>query len=303
MTSSAWVKKIKKNYVLYLFILPAFLYVLIFHYFPLYGIQIAFKDFSGIKGIWGSEWVGLKHFKEFIFSPMFGTLIKNTLVLSIYSLIAGFPIPIILALLLNSSKNKKLRSVVQTLTYAPYFISTVVFCGMLLLFLSPTTGIINKMIVSLGGESVNFMQEEALFPSIYVWSGIWQTTGWSSIIYLSALSGISPSLHEAAVVDGATRLQRIRYIDFPGIIPTAVVIFLLNMGNLMSVGFEKVYLLQNSMNITSSEIISTYVYKMGILNAQYSFSTAVSLFNNLINILLLLSANRLAKRYFGTSLW
>lgn len=303
MTSSAWVKKIKKNYVLYLFILPAFLYVLIFHYFPLYGIQIAFKDFSGIKGIWGSEWVGLKHFKEFIFSPMFGTLIKNTLVLSIYSLIAGFPIPIILALLLNSSKNKKLRSVVQTLTYAPYFISTVVFCGMLLLFLSPTTGIINKMIVSLGGESVNFMQKEALFPSIYVWSGIWQTTGWSSIIYLSALSGISPSLHEAAVVDGATRLQRIRYIDFPGIIPTAVVIFLLNMGNLMSVGFEKVYLLQNSMNITSSEIISTYVYKMGILNAQYSFSTAVSLFNNLINILLLLSANRLAKRYFGTSLW
>lgn len=277
--------------------------MLIFHYFPLYGIQIAFKDFSGIKGIWGSEWVGLKHFKEFIFSPMFGTLIKNTLVLSIYSLIAGFPIPIILALLLNSSKNKKLRSVVQTLTYAPYFISTVVFCGMLLLFLSPTTGIINKMIVSLGGESVNFMQKEALFPSIYVWSGIWQTTGWSSIIYLSALSGISPSLHEAAVVDGATRLQRIRYIDFPGIIPTAVVIFLLNMGNLMSVGFEKVYLLQNSMNITSSEIISTYVYKMGILNAQYSFSTAVSLFNNLINILLLLSANRLAKRYFGTSLW
>ena len=228
---------------------------------------------------------------------------KNTLLLSLYSLAVGFPFPIILALLLNTIKVKWFKKTVQMVTYAPNFISTVVMCGMIILFLSPRAGMINKLLGLFGKNPVNFMAYASFFPHIYVWSGVWQTAGWNSVIYFAALSGISPELHEAAMIDGASRLQRILHIDLPGIIPTAVILLILNMGSIMSVGYEKVYLLQNNTNIASSEIIATYVYKMGILNNDISFSTAVGLFNSVINLVLLIVVNSISRKLSENSLW
>ena len=296
-------KKIKRNYELYLFILPALIYFLLFHYGPLYGLQIAFKDFNAVKGIWGSPWVGLKHLNYFFKSYYFWLLLKNTLFISLYSLIAGFPIPILLALMLNEVKNNRFKKFVQNITYAPHFISMVVMVGMVLAFLSPSTGIINVFVKYFGGEPIAFMTKTSMFRNIYVWSGIWQSAGYGSIIYLAALSGIDPQLHEAAVVDGATRFQRILHINIPGILPTMIILLILNCGSVMNVGFEKIFLMQNSLNMEVSDVISTYVYRMGLQNAQYSFSAVVGLFNSVINFTLLVLVNSLSRRLKQTSLW
>ena len=298
-----WVLYLKGNYDLYLFLLPAIAVLFIFSYLPIYGVVLAFKDYSVSKGILGSTWVGLKHFTRFFSSAYFPVLMKNTLLLSLYSLAVGFPFPIILALLLNTIRAKWFKKTVQMVTYAPNFISTVVMCGMVLLFLSSRAGMVNKLLGVFGKEPVNFMAYASFFPHIYVWSGVWQTAGWNSVIYFAALSGISPQLHEAAMIDGASRLQRILHIDVPGILPTAIILLILNMGSIMSVGYEKVFLLQNNTNIASSEIIATYVYKMGILNNDISFSTAVGLFNSVINLVLLVVVNSVSKKLSENSLW
>lgn len=298
-----WILYLKGNYDLYLFLLPAITVLFVFSYLPIYGIVLAFKDYSVSKGILGSTWVGWKHFSRFFSSAYFPVLMKNTLMLSLYSLTVGFPFPIILALLLNTIRVKWFKKTVQMVTYAPNFISTVVMCGMVLLFLSPRAGMVNRLLGVFGKEPVNFMAYASFFPHIYVWSGVWQTAGWNSVIYFAALSGISPQLHEAAMIDGATRLQRILHIDLPGILPTAIILLILNMGSIMSVGYEKVFLLQNNTNIASSEIIATYVYKMGILNNDISFSTAVGLFNSVINLVLLVVVNSVSKKLSENSLW
>ncbi|WP_063847466.1 ABC transporter permease [Bacillus sp. FJAT-28004] len=293
----------KRNLDLYLFVLPVLIYFAVFHYYPLYGVQIAFKDFSPTEGILGSSWVGLDHFTRFFNSTYAWDIIKNTLFISLYALAIGFPAPLILALLLNQIPNKRFKSIVQTITYAPNFISFVVIVGMLLIFLSPSAGIINSVIAMFGGDPINFMGSSKLFSSIYVLSDVWQTCGWGAIIYLAALSGISPELHEAAMIDGANKLKRVWHIDLPGIMPTVVILLILALGGVMSLGFEKIYLMQNDLNITSSEIISTYVYKVGLQGGDFSFSTAVGLFNNVINFVLLIIVNAVARKISDNSLW
>ncbi len=296
-------KKIAINYELYILILPAFLYFIIFHYWPMYGVQIAFRDFVPTLGITGSPWVGLKHLSRFISSYHFVFLLRNTFLISIYGLVVGFPAPIILALMLNEVQNTKMKKFAQTITYAPHFISTVVLVGMITIFLSPTVGIINKIIVMLGGEETNFLQKADWFRTIYVFSGVWKEAGFSSIIYLAALTGIDPQLHDAARVDGANRMQRIWHVNIPGIIPTATILLIMSMGRMLSVGFEKAFLLQNSLNMETSDIIATYVYRVGLQGAKYSYSTAVGLFNSVINFVLLFSFNAISRKLGETSLW
>jgi len=279
------------------------IYVFIFNYMPLAGLQIAFKDFVATKGIWGSEWVGFKYFRQFFTSPMFWKLLKNTLVISLYQLVFSFPIPIILALILNYTPSQRLKKITQTATYAPHFISTVVLVGMMFVFFDPASGIGTSILKGFGMNNPQVLTDPAAFPHLYVWSAIWQTTGWSSIIYIAALSGVSPELHEAAIADGANKLQRIFYIDIPMLIPTAVILLILNCGNIMNLGFEKVYLMQNPVNMQTSEIISTFVYKRGLINFQYSYATAVGLFNSVCNMVLIVLANMFSKRVNETSLW
>lgn len=296
-------KMIVHNWQLYLFVLPLLVYIIIFAYVPMYGVQIAFKDFNPIDGIWGSEWVGFKHFKRFFDSYYFWDLIRNTVGISLYSLIAGFPIPIILALSLNEAKDNWFKRTVQTVTYAPHFISVVVMAGIIITFLTPSTGIVNYFIKALGFEPIEFLTDPKWFKSVYVWSGIWQNAGWGTIIYLAALSGVDPQLHEAAIMDGATRLQRIWYINIPAITPTIIILLILNMGSFLSVGFEKILLLQNPLNMESSDVISTFVYRVGLVEGQYSFGTAVDLFNAVINATLLIIVNQIARKKSEASLW
>ena len=288
---------------LYLFCLPGLLIMLIFHYWPLYGAQIAFRAYSVRRGIWGSPWVGLQHFVRFFNSPNAVQIIYNTLVLSFYSLAAGFPIPIVLALLLNSFRYKRYTKVIQTVTYAPHFISVVVMCGMIILFLSPRVGAVNRIISFMGVEPINFMGERSMWRNIYVWSGIWQGMGWSSVVYFAALSGVNPELHEAATVDGATKFQRILHIDLPTILPVAVMLLILNLGSVFSIGFEKAYALQNPLNLNVSEIISTYVYKIGIIQNDPAYSSSVGLFNAAVNAVLLITANSISRRLSDNALW
>lgn len=295
-------KEIAGNYQLYLFLLPTVLYFAVFAYWPMYGVLIAFKDFSATHGILGSPWVGFKHFERFFESFYFWRLIKNTLGLSILGLIITFPLPIILALMLNQVMNLRFKKFVQTIVYAPFFISTVVLAGMILVFLSQT-GIVNQAIVHLGGDPILFMTKSEYFRATYILSDVWAGTGFGAIIYLAALAGVNPEIHEAAIVDGATKWQRILNVDVPSILPTAVILLILATGNIMNVGFEKAYLLQTPTNLPTSEIISTYVYKVGLKQAQYSFSTAVGLFNSVINLILLLIVNRAAKKMSETSLF
>ncbi len=294
---------LKKDMSLWMFCIPGIILTFIFSYIPMYGIQLAFRRYNAKAGIWGSEWVGLYYFKRFCESPYFVSTIRNTLILSLYGLIVSFPIPIILALLLNSFRHKKYRKVIQTVTYAPNFISTVVMCGMIILFLSPYVGIVNNFIKFLGLDPINFMANKKYWRHIYVWSGVWQSTGWNSVIYFAALSGISPELHEAARCDGATKFQLIRYIDLPSILPTATILLIMSCGSILSVGFEKAYLLQNNLNLTVSEIISTYVYKVGMINNDVSYSTAIGLFNTLVNLVMLIIVNKSADKLSGNSLW
>ena len=278
-------------------------YFIIFRYIPMYGIQIAFKDFRAIDGIWDSPWCGFDQFKRFFTSSQFWPLIKNTLALSLMQLVIGFPIPILLAIMLNQVKNLRYRKFVQTVIYCPHFISIVVLTGMLYIFLSPRNGIVNQVIQLLGGEPIFFLGDVGYFRPTFVLSGVWQDAGWSAIIYIAALAGISPDLYEAAQVDGANKWQRILHIDLPGIMPTIVMMFILEVGKVMSLGFQKAYLMQNAQNLGASEIIATYVYKVGMIDAQYSYSAAINLFNNIINIILLVTFNKLAKKVTSSSLW
>lgn len=300
--SHTWVK-IKQNYELYLFILPVVLVYAIFKYYPMYGVQIAFKNFRASKGIWESEWVGLEHFIRFFEAYNFWPIMENTILLSLYSLIFGFPIPILVALMLNQMLAKRYKKFVQTVIYAPHFISTVVLVGMLNVFLSPNSGIVNHVISFFGGDPVLFMANEGWFRPLYILSGIWQETGFATIIYLAALAGVNPELHEAAVMDGASKWKRVKHVDIPGIMPTIIILMVLAVGNIMSVGFEKAYLMQSDLNYGASNIIPTYVYEQGIQKAQYSFSAAIGLFNAIINVVLLVSVNRVAKKLTETSLW
>ena len=296
-------KKLYKSRQLYVFVIPALVVVAVFSYGPMYGVIIAFKDYIPSLGIFGSPWVGFKHFQRFFDSYYFWDLIKNTLGISIYSLVVGFPLPIILALALNELKDGKFKKFTQTVTYAPNFISVVVVCGMLIAFLTPSTGIINHLLFFLGFERISFMTDPRWFKTIYVLSGVWQGTGWGSVIYLAALSGVDTQLHEAATVDGATRWQRIWYINLPTIIPTMVILLIMNVGSLMSLGYEKILLMQNALNMDSSNVIATFVYKQGLLDAQYSYASVVGLFIAAINAFLLITVNTISRKVSETSLW
>jgi len=296
-------KSIMQNRALYIMITLPVAYFAIFHYWPMYGVQIAFKEFSPAYGILHSPWVGSKHFERFFNSYYFWTVLKNTLGISLYSIIVAIPFPVILAIMFNELRSNKLRRFLQTVSYAPNFISVVIASSIVMFFLRPESGVINSLRVHLGLSSVNFLGQAGNFWNIIVWSDIWQYVGWSSLIYTAVISGISPDQYEASYMDGANKLQRIWHITLPNLRPTIVIITILSMGNVMSVGFEKILLLQNDLNADNSEVIMTYVYKSGIEQAQYSFAAAIGLFNNVINFIVLLGVNLFARRTSGTSLW
>lgn len=289
-------RRIVKSLPYYALMILPMAYLLVFKYYPMYGVQIAFRNFSVRKGILGSPWVGLKYFRTFLSAPSARVVITNTLVISLYTLLASFPIPIILAVCLNEARSPKFGKTVQMVTYMPYFISTVVLVSMIMQFTDMTTGIVNHLIKASGGSAINFMGEVKYFRHLFVWTGVWQTTGYSAVVYLAALSGVNTELYDAARVDGANKWQRIRNIDLPSIAPTIITLFLLNTGSILSVGFEKVYLMQNSINVGVSEVISTYVYKIGLQSMNFSMSTAVGLFNSLINFTMLVLCNRISRR-------
>ena len=285
-------QRLIENWQLYLLLLIPVIITIVYKYGPMYGIQIAFRDFKASRGIWGSEWVAFEWFERFFSSPNCGRMIVNTVLISLYSLLWSFPVPIILALALNQLRFHKLKRVVQTVLYAPHFISTMIICGMLRIFLSPSGGLINLLL----GTSIDFINQSSMFRSIYIISGIWQEAGWGTIIYLATLSSVDTSLYEAAKVDGASVFQRILHIDLPALVPMAVLQLILSASNLMNVGFEKIYLLQTDLNKPVSDTIAVYVYALGILGAEYSYSTAIGLFNTAVNIVLLIVVSRIAKK-------
>lgn len=291
-------RRIRHSWQLYLLVLPALVWVAIFAYWPMYGIQIAFRDYTPVGGLTGSEWVGMDHFERFVNSYNFTRLMWNTLVLAFYELLAGLPIPIILALALNAVRQKYFSRVVQLITYAPNFISVVVVVGILVMLLDPQTGIVPHAFSLLGIDPPAFLTDPGWFRHTYVWSGVWQTAGFSAIIYLAALSSVPPELHEAAKVDGASHLRRIWHIDFPAILPIAVVLMILAVGSIMSVSFEKVLLMQNQLNLVTSQVIDTYVYEVGLNSPipQYSYATAIGLFRSVIGLILLITVNYLARK-------
>lgn len=278
-------------------------YVIVFAYIPMGGIVLAFKDYSIRKGIFGSDWVGLQYFKQFLMSPSSLKVITNTLVLGFYSLLASFPIPIVLAVGLNEVRAAKFKKSVQMITYAPYFISTVVLVGILMQMTDLRTGLFNNFLGLFGINPINFFGDPKLFRHLYVWSGVWQTAGYSAIIYIAALAGVSTELKEAALCDGATRLQRIWHVDLPAIRPTIVTMLIFACGNMINIGFDKVYLMQNNMNMSVSEVISTFVYKVGLVNADYGFSTAAGLFQSVVSFIMLMVVNQISKKIAETSLW
>ena len=298
-------RQIGRNWGLYLLLLPSLVLLIIFAYKPMYGVIIAFKKYKNALGIMGSPWIDpiFKNFERFFSSFQCGTTIRNTIALSLYSMIAGFPIPIMLALMINQITAMRFRKAFQTVLYLPHFISTVVMVGLLLIWLSPSRGLIGTIYHAFGKTAPNLMASASAFPSLYVWSDVWQHAGWDSIVFLAALSSVDPTLYEAATVDGATRWQKMIYIDLPLLLPTACILLILRSGNLMNVGFEKVFLMQNELNQQTSEVIATYVYKLGMKSNQYSVSTAVNLFNNLINLALLLLVNGITGKLGETSLW
>jgi len=297
-------RQIRRSWQLYAMLMLPVVYLLIFNYYPMLGVQIAFKEFSTKLGIWGSKWIGFNNFKRFISSYQFWPIVRNTLTLSLYSVIAMVPLPVILALSLNAVRGKKFKKTVQLLTYMPNFISTVVMVGLLKQILNPRMGLLAYVGSLLGFDMPDLFGSSAIFPHLYVWSTVWQRTGWSSIIYLSALSAVDPELHEAAMVDGASRFQRIIHIDLPVVLPTAIIMLILNMGQIMSIGFEKVLLMQTDLNLSASEIVSTYVYKVGLTGKpDYSYSTAVNLFNSMINLILISVTNLFSKKTGGTGLF
>ena len=293
-----WLRRIRmvlSRWQLYALLAPAVVTTLLFHYYPIYGIQIAFKNYRNSRGIWGSSWVGLKHFQSLFSYVNFDDILRNTISISLYS-IAVFPCAVIFALMLNEVRNLRFKRGVQMISYAPHFISTVVVVSMLQIFMQRSNGLINNVIAMLGGERIDFLSIPQYFSTIFVWSGVWQNLGWNAIVYIAALAGVSAELLEAARIDGANRLQIIWHVNLPHIFPTIVTLLIISTGSVLSVGFEKIYLMQNSLNLDASRVISTYVYEMGIENAQLDFATAVGLFNNAVNIAILLIVNTVARK-------
>ena len=279
------------------------IYAIVFAYIPMGGIIIAFKDYSIRKGILGSSWVGLKYFKQFLTSPNSVLVIKNTFILGIYTLLANFPIPVLLAIAINEIGNRRFKKTMQMVTYAPYFISVVVLVGMMMQIMDLRSGIINVLLQKIGINPINFFGDAGIFRHLYVWSGVWQTAGYSSIIYVAALAGVSPELQEAAIVDGASRVQRILHVDIPAIMPTVIIMLIFNCSNIVSIGMDKIYLMQNSLNTSVSEVISTFVYKVGVVNSNFGFSTAAGLFQSVVAFALLVIVNQICKKITETSLW
>ena len=300
-----WLRRIRtvlSRWQLYALLAPAVVTTLLFHYYPIYGIQIAFKNYRNSRGIWGSSWVGLKHFQSLFSYVNFDDILRNTISISLYS-IAVFPCAVIFALMLNEVRNLRFKRGVQMISYAPHFISTVVVVSMLQIFMQRSNGLINNVIAMLGGERIDFLSIPQYFSTIFVWSGVWQNLGWNAIVYIAALAGVSAELLEAARIDGANRLQIIWHVNLPHIFPTIVTLLIISTGSVLSVGFEKIYLMQNSLNLDASRVISTYEYEMGIENAQLDFATAVGLFNNAVNIAILLIVNTVARKISKISIF
>jgi len=302
ITSAPVVKKptllntFKRDYQLWIMIIPAIVVIFVFNYIPMYGVQLAFREYDFTKGITGGEWVGLHYFKEFINSYMFADLMTNTVVISLATIILGFPAPIILALIINQVVWKKWKKTIQTTVYLPHFISMVVMVGLLNVLLSPETGIVGYIMKAIGLGDINLLASEKTFVPVYVLSDIWQHAGWNSIIYLAALASVDPQLYDSAKIDGANRWQIIKNVDLPAIVPTMIILFILSMGNILNTGFEKIFLMQNPLNLPVSEVIATYVYKIGIISNQFSYSAAIGLFNTLINFVFLIAMNFIAKK-------
>jgi len=299
---SPFIKGIRRSAWLYVIFFLPFLFYIIFHYAPLYGIVLAFKDFNIMKGIMGSPWVGMKHINKFLYDPYFWKLVRNTVLISVYGLVWGFPIPILLAIMLNEVRHKKYKKIVQNVSYLPHFISTVVVAGMIVNILG-TNGLFDQLIKLFGATPQKWLMGPEYFRTIYIASGVWQSAGWTSIIYLAALSMVDPELYDAALIDGANRGQRIWYITIPAIMPTVSILFLLNLGRIMTVGYEKILLLYNGATYETADVISTYVYRRGILQADFSYSTAVGLFQMIISFILIVSSNQISRKLGETSLW
>ncbi|GHU75650.1 sugar ABC transporter permease [Clostridia bacterium] len=291
------------HWLLYLLLLIPVIYMFVFGYVPMTGLVMAFKKANLSQGLYGGEWIGLKNFRDFFNGWTFWRLISNTVWISFSYLVLAFPFPVLLAIMLNESRSMAFRRTVQMVTYAPYFISTVVMVGIIMQMLSPYNGIINKFVVALGGKPINFMGVPQYFVPIYVISGVWQGMGYSAIVFIAALTNVNPELYEAARIDGASKMGKVRYIDVPEIIPTAIIMFILNMGSVMNVGFEKIFLMRNDLNKTAADVISVYVYEQGVLKAKYGLSTAVGLFNSVINLSLVMFFNFVGKRVGDVSVW
>lgn len=296
-------RRLKNDWQLYVLLLPAIAFFIVFCYLPMFGVQIAFRDYKAVFGITGSKWVGLKHFRDFFNSYYFGRLLSNTFLLNLYGLLWGFPIPVILAILLNQFERPRLKRVTQTAIYVPHFISTVVMAGMLYLFLSPINGIINRLIVSMGGQSIYFMVEPGWFRTLFIASDVWQHAGWNTILYIATLTSIDPEIYEAATIDGATKRQKILHIDIPHLLPIATMMLILNCGSLLGSNTDKALLMQTPGNMATSDIIGVYVYEMGLAKAQFSYTSAIGLTVNLVNFVMILSVNRISKRLGETSLF
>lgn len=295
---------LKKEWQLWVMILPALAYILIFCYGPMYGIQLAFRKYDFSKGLTGGDWVGFKYFVQYFESPLFAITMRNTFIISFFTLICGFPVPILLAIVINSLRQNKLKRVVQTAVYMPYFISTVVMVAILQILLSPTTGVISSLLKNLHliSKNVNLLGTPSAFVPVYVLSGVWQSAGWNSIIFIAALSAVDGQLYDAAKVDGASRWQQVIHVELPALVPTIVILLIMNMGRILSVGFEKVFLMQNDLNLSVSEVISTYVFNIGVQSGQFSFGSAVGLFNTIINFAFLMLANMISKKTADISL-
>ncbi len=299
----AWRARIKKNLFLYLMFLPVALYYLVFKYAPMFGLVIAFKDYNAFVGILGSKWVGMKYFDQFVHSMYFWRLIRNTLAISFLDLLVNFPAPIILALMLNEVQHKQFKSVVQTISYLPHFVSTVVIVGILVNFLSLSTGLINNILAAVGLQRVHFLAEPSYFWPIFTLMNVWRSVGWSSIIYIAALSGIDPTLYEAAVVDGAGRWRQLFCVTLPALLPTIVTLLIMRVGHVLDVGYEAIILMYNPQIYETADVISTYVYRRGLIDADYSFAAAVGLFQSLVGMLMVMGANALSRKLTETSLW
>ncbi len=303
MRSGTKLGTVKRDYQLWLMILPAIAIIFIFNYIPMYGVQLAFREYDFSKGLTGGDWKGLFYFKQFVESYLFTDLMRNTLLISLSTIIIGFPAPIILALVLNQIRRKPMKNLMQTTVYLPHFISVIVLVGMLNVLLSPETGIVGHLMKSIGLGHINLLASSNTFIPTYVLSDIWQHCGWNCIIYLAALSGIDPQLYDSAKIDGANRWQTVRFIDFPALKPTIVILFILSMGGILSTGFEKIFLMQNALNLPVSEVIATYVYKIGIVSNQFSLASAIGLFNTVINFIFLFTMNAISRRVSDTSLF